>query len=32
MLTKRKNLLWKIYIKIAISICGMPIKDNNLKA
>ena len=31
MLTKCKNLLWKIYIKIAIPICGMLIKVNNLK-
>ena len=31
MLTKCKNLLWKIYIKIAIPICGMVIKVNNMK-
>ena len=31
MLTKCKNLLWNIYIKIVIPICGMLIKVNNLK-
>ena len=31
MLTKCKNLLRKIYIKIAIPICGMLIKVNNQK-
>ena len=31
MLTKCKNLLRKIYVKVAIPICGMLIKVNNLK-
>ena len=31
MLTKCINLLCKIYIKVAIPICGMLIKDKNLK-